>query len=150
MSHENHKAVVLAGLILLSLASCKTTVPYVNNTSNLRLRIAESEFHTITYVRAYEDDGELVLFGKVDHHHGDCAREPQIEVVITSARSGEPQIVNLPIRRGPSYQFGWHRASFRTRMLLPEQDSHVAVRVRDEMCATAGIDCEPRPSASVP
>ncbi len=142
-----HK-VLAVGLLLTSLSGCKTTVPYVNNDANVRLQIAKSEFHTVTYVRAYEEDGELVLFGNVDHHHGDCAREPHVEIEITDAGSDARRVVKVPLRRGSTYRYGWHRASFRTKVRpVPEPGSRIEVTVRDERCASAGIECDGKATA---
>jgi len=69
--------VLVIGLIAVAMAGagCATTTPYISNELGAQIAVTPSPFHEFAYVRAYEDDGELVVYGKLRHNHVTCDRE---------------------------------------------------------------------------
>jgi len=134
-----------AAVVAVALGGCATTLPYVYNDSKLDVSVAESEFHRVTYVRAYEEDGELVVYGKVEHSHGYCARDEHVDVAIKDARGQDVLAGSLPLKRTTSpKQHGWYGASFRTKLkATPASGSRILLVVHDSGCTTVdgSFDC---------
>jgi len=119
--------------IALSGSGCATTTPYVYNESTLNVKLEESPFHRVTYLRAYVDDGELVVYGKVEHREGHCAQKEHVDLSIRNDRGEDVRTEELPLKQSTSpKQHGWYGAAFRTRIEhAPVCGSSVVVVVHD-------------------
>lgn len=134
-----------AAAVTVALGGCATTLPYVSNDSKLVVSVAESDFHRITYVRADEDEGELVVYGKVDHRHGYCVRDEHVDVAIKDRQGQDLLAESLPLKRSTSpKQHGWYGASFRTKLkAVPAGSSRLMLAVHDSGCTAVDgtFDC---------
>lgn len=127
-----------AAAVALVLAGC-ATLPYVSNDSKLKLNFAESEFHGVTYVRAYERDGTEVVVGKLQHRHRLCLLQEYVNVAFTDA-DGQVILVDSVPMTGPSgdKQQGWYGASFRTSIApVPVRGSRITLSVQAGRCVAA-------------
>lgn len=111
---------ILPGLLAVVMASagCATTTPYISNDLNAQIAATPSPFHEFTYVRAYEDQGELVVYGKLRHNHVACEREGHVDLAVEDAHQNTVYAASLPMRRQSNKRHGWYGAGFRTRVLL--------------------------------
>ena len=128
-------AVVLAG------AGCVTTTPYIANEIGAEIAATPSPFHEFAYVRAYEDAGELVVYGKLRHNHVACEREGHVDLAIEDASQNTIYTASLPIRRQSNKRHGWYGAGFRTRVPLKSVAGVVRLAFHDQGCHGASYDC---------
>lgn len=156
MTDSTRRLATLFGFLLLSLVTgCAATQTYLHNDSRLAIGTADSPYHVLTYLRVYEENGDLVLYGKVSHRHGYCPREAHVELAIWDSSGKTVQSESLPLRLTRLKQHGWNGASFRTKLKrLPEGSLQARVVVHDDGCSEQpSFDCgdnRARPSAAVP
>lgn len=145
-----HRLVRGAAIAVL-MGGCTMTRLHVSNDTRLDLRIAESEFHRITYVRVYEDDGELVLHGKV-YHDGHCVPEEHVDLAIKDGQGRAILTDNLLLmRRGGHRQYGWYGASFRTKIrALPTDAARIMLAVHETSCTTVEGIFDPGKKSTLP
>lgn len=121
--------------VVIALSGCASTRPYVYSGLKTPITVRDSEFHRVTYVRAYERGGELVVYGKLEHDHGYCSTEGHVDLAITDGQGRGIQAASLPLRAGSLKQHGWFGASFRARLrVTPPADSQLLLAVHDAGC----------------
>lgn len=132
-----------AATLAVALGGCATVRPYMYSDLETPIAVTGSEYHRISYVRAYEDDGELVVYGKVEHSHGYCPTEGHVDLAMTDRYGKTVQAESLPLRVGSPKQHGWYGASFRTKFKgAPAVDSRLSLAIHDAGCrAGATFDC---------
>ena len=134
----------ILSLSLLPVSPLMATTPYINKDIDVGMELVSSECHEFSYVRAYNDGDEFVLYGKVNHHHTHCVSEGHVEVVMLN-KSGEAlkSISLLIVDRG-NRRKGWSGAHFRIRLsekIQPEITLRLAFH--DPECFTVdAFDCE--------
>ncbi|MBW2732525.1 MAG: hypothetical protein JRH20_09030 [Deltaproteobacteria bacterium] len=135
--------VLVIGLVTVTTAStgCATTTPYISNELGAQIAATPSPFHKFTYVRVDEDDGELVVYGKLRHNHVTCDREGHVDLVVEDAGQNTIYTASLPMRRQSNKRRGWYGAGFRTRIYVGSQASTVRLAFHDPGCHGASFDC---------
>jgi len=108
----------MVGITVLACAfpGCATTAPYLNTDLPEPLELNDTPFHQFSSVTAYEDDGELVLYGKAQHSHTFCKTEGHVDVAGIDAQGQVVYTASLPLKGRSSRKGGWYRADFRTRI----------------------------------
>jgi hypothetical protein len=134
---------LVSGLVVLVLAGsgCATTTPYISNEIGAQIAATPSPFHEFTYVRAHEDDGDLVIYGKLRHNHVTCDREGHVDLAIEDAGHNTIYAASLPMRRQSNKRHGWYGAGFRTRVPIESQASAIRLAFHDLGCHGATFDC---------
>jgi len=121
--------------LLIALAAspgCATTSSYVYNDTELDVHIADSDLHTITYVRVYAEGGETVLYGEVSHRHRRGAPEAHVDLSLEDPGGTVAGIETLALRPASPKQRGWHGAAFRTRLKpAPALGTRISLAVHD-------------------
>jgi len=130
----------LTGLAL-SLAGCATTTPYIDSRLDAPIEVRQSPMNELTSLRAYENDGEIVIYGKVEPHYRFCRAAPLVEVAVDREGEVEPERLCIPIVDRGSYRRGWYSASFRARLPNASQARRLEVSFHDDECySTQGVD----------
>jgi hypothetical protein len=140
----NTKNMVAIGLCAVVFAGtgCATTTPYIANELGAQIAATPSAFHEFTYVRAYEDDGELVLYGKLRHTHDFCEQEGHVDVAIDDVNNPSAFTASLPLRQQSRKRQGWYGAGFRTRVALNAPARFIRLVFHDPGCHTGpSFDC---------
>lgn len=152
-SLTSRSAVWLLALVPAVVAGCATTGPYQFNDTTLSVVPVRSTYHNISYVRSYVEDGEFVLYGKVEHNHGDCPNGEHVDLAVNDATDQVLITESLALKRTTSAkQHGWYGASFRTRLTpVPSAGARVTLVVHDSNClpADGAFDCGENAAASV-
>lgn len=135
--------ILVSGLIAVAMASagCATTTPYISNELDARIAATPSPFHEFTYVAAYEDDGEIVVYGKLRHNHVTCDREGHIDLALEDSGQNTVYTASLPMRRQSNKQHGWYGAGFRTKIPFSSKVGAVRLAFHDPECHGASFDC---------
>ncbi len=94
---------------------CAATEPYLYSEIEQNIVWDQSQHHRFSYLRAYEQDGQLVVYGRIRHLHGACAREGHVDLLLADASGKVVHDASLPLRRQSSKRRGWYGAGFRTR-----------------------------------
>ena len=83
-------------VIVFVSSGCATTntAPYVSNDTTRKMTTASSESHQFKYVRLEEHNGEIRLYGKIEHRHAFCEQEAHVDLV-----SVDSQLPGLSRRR---------------------------------------------------
>lgn len=127
---------------VVASVGCATTVPYVSNEVGALITTTPSRFHEFTYVRAYEDDGELVLYGKLRHTHDFCEQEGHVDLAIDDVNNAFTFTASLPLRQQSRKRQGWYGAGFRTRVALDAPARFIRLVFHDPGCHTGpSFDC---------
>ena len=137
--------IIWLSLVILSLVSigCGTTQPYVSNELSSELILDQSDYHKFTYIRSYEDKGELVVYGKVRHLHDFCEKEGHVELVSVDDGGQVVYTASLPLLQQSKKRRGWYGAGFRTRVALPTQGKSLRLAFHDEGCYSGfSYDCQ--------
>jgi len=135
------------GMVLLAFAalatSCASTKPYIANESQATLDLKPTSYHEFSYVRLYPEDGELVLYGKVDHRHGWCGAEPHVDVAVIGPDNTITRQASLSIANRGGKQHGWYGASFRVRLpAVPAKGENIRLAFHETGCSTGeNFDC---------
>ena len=139
----NKTNIVVSGLFVSVFAAtgCATTTPYISNELGVQIAATPSPFHEFTYVRAYEDDDELVVYGKLRHNHVTCEREGHVDLAIEDAGHKTVYTASLPMRRQSNKLHGWYGAGFRMRVPLKSQASLLRLAFHDPGCHEVPFDC---------
>jgi hypothetical protein len=125
------------------LTGCSHSLPYVSTGPDVDFEFADSARHQLTYIRAYEEGGELVVYGKVEHRHGDCAQEGHVELSVADGGGSPLWSGSAPLRRSSPKLHGWSGASFRSRIegLVPGR-SRLVVTFHEQGCLEpAAVGC---------
>jgi len=106
------------GIAVVAFASsgCATTVPYINKDLPEPLELSDTAFHQFSSVTAYEDGGEVVLYGKARHSHSYCKTEGHVDIASVDEQGQVIYTASLPLKGSSSRKGGWYRADFRTRI----------------------------------
>ena len=135
----NLKNLIGGALLLLSASqsvSCALTRPYIANESRYALDLKSSPHHEFSYVRLYQEAGELVLYGKVDHRHGWCGAEPHVDLAVVGPDDTVVRQAGLSISDRGGKQHGWYGASFRVRLpVVPEKGESIRLAFHETGCA---------------
>lgn len=142
----NLKKLLVGALLLLSaslLASCASTKPYIANESPSTLDLKSSPYHEFSYVRLYPEDGELVLYGKVDHRHGWCGVEPHVDLAVVGPDNSVVRQASLSIANRGGKRHGWYGASFRVRLpVVPAKGENIRLAFHETGCSSGeNFDC---------
>ncbi|MCP4646808.1 MAG: hypothetical protein GY852_03615 [bacterium] len=143
--HSNIIILTLAAIIssFLTVAPLMANTPYINKDVDAGIELVSSESHEFSYVRAYNDGDEFVLYGKVDHLHTYCLTEGHVDLTIQNAAGVELESTSLPIVKKGNRRKGWSGAHFRARLsqALPE-GAKLKLMFHDPECFTgATFDC---------
>jgi len=114
MNRWINRSIVLLGVC--ASAGCATTGPYLDNDTDLEVRLANSERHTFSYVRVFERDEQAQLYGKVEHRHGRCAQEGHVDLAIADAQGKIERTESVRMRSMNSRRHGSAGAAFRFRL----------------------------------
>ncbi len=146
------QSALFIGVIVVTVgAGCVQKQPYISNELDAQVLMRPTEFHEFTYVRAYEDDGELVIYGKCRHTHGFCEREGHVDLVIEDDRGIIIHTESLPLRRQSSKKRGWYGAGFRTKVALDSHAGTLRLAFHDAGCHTGySFDCDSNQAVEVP
>jgi len=142
----NMKNLIIGALLLLSAslsASCASTRPYISNESPSTLDLKSSQYHEFSYVRLYPEEGELVLYGKVDHRHGWCGAEPHVDLAVVGSDNTVVRQASLSIANRGGKRHGWYGASFRVRLpVVPAKGENIRLAFHETGCSTGeNFDC---------
>ena len=89
---------------------------FVSNDYSKTLKTTDSSFHQFKYVRLYEEDGALVLYGKIAHTHQFCEGKAHVDLAGVDADGTVIYKSSLAIRPQSGRKRGWYGAAFRTRI----------------------------------
>jgi hypothetical protein len=127
--------------LVLSSAGCATTGPYIDSRLEAPIEVRQSPMNEITSLRAYENEGEIVIYGKVEPHYRFCRAAPLVEVSVEREGDADPERLCLPIVDRGSYRRGWYSASFRARLPDAAQTRRLEISFHDDECySTQGVD----------
>ena len=119
----------------LAVSGCVATGLHVYNDTKIGISATNGDRHSVTYVRAYAQDGELVLYGRMEHAHADCPTESHVDLTVLDAQGQVAHAESIPVSRTGAKAHGWAGASFRTRISpVPTSDSVVLLAVHDSGC----------------
>jgi len=107
---------VLIIFSLLPVSALMATTPYISKDVDVGMELVPSECHEFSYVRAYNDGDEFVLYGKVDHRHTHCVTEGHVEATVLNAAGEKLKSMSLPIVKRGNRRKGWSGAHFRVRL----------------------------------
>jgi hypothetical protein len=135
---KSRVSLALLSVIALGSAGCATSGPYITNHSHYEVLGTAGENHRIEYLTIFEDedDGKVVLYGKVEHHHETWDKEPHVDVTVDDPSGKQILSRTLKLKRADGHkQRGWYGASFRTDISpLPPEGSKIVVAVHDGEC----------------
>ncbi len=134
-----------AGISLLAVAcglevGCASRQPFAVHDPLSPVALESSPYHEFTYVRVYERNGELVVYGKVRHEHEFCENEGHVDLVMEG--SDGTRVASLPLRNQSARQRGWYGAAFRARLNVGAAPDVVRLAFHDDGCHAGGTyDC---------
>jgi len=130
-------------LALMLPSSCSSQGTYLDSTVGSPVQLQASAFHDFELVRAYADDGELVVYGRVRHTHGPCAPPAHVDLAILDAQQNPVVKQSLPLVRRSQRNRGWFGAAFRTRIPgHPQPGETIRLAFHDDGCVpTTQYDC---------
>ena len=132
------------------LAGCSTPGPYVNSSVHNPVDLQASAAHQFDQVRVYEDDGELVVHGRVHHSHSHCSPAAHVDLSILDS-SQQPVVVrSLPLIDRGQRRRGWAGAAFRTRIAdHPQPGETIRLAFHDDGCRPSDhYDCRKNVAAA--
>jgi hypothetical protein len=116
----------LAGIV--ASTGCVETGVYVYNDTTLPVHVTDGACRWFSYVRLYEENGEAVLFGRVERRERECTEDSRVEVTISDPHGQPGPGECLRVRATGLNQHGWAGASFRTRLKhMPEPGSRISL-----------------------
>ena len=136
-------SILAATLLASAFCSCVASQPYVNTNIANPVELRDSPAHAFTYVNVTEDDGQLVVFGKVRHHHVACASAAHVDLAAIGTDGRATHQISIPMQRRNSRARGWYGAAFRARLPLRiPPDQVIRLAFHDQQCvATQTYDC---------
>lgn len=134
---------VLLGLLAIGGTACASTVPYVSGNLEGRTALADSATHGFEYVRVDQADGQLTVYGKVDHRHSRCESEGHVDVAVVGPEGDITFVASIPMSDRGSRRKGWYGAAFRARLpTAVPSGGRVQLAFHDPSCTTnPTFDC---------
>ncbi|RJO66819.1 MAG: hypothetical protein C4523_11295 [Myxococcales bacterium] len=141
-----YKNLAIGAALLVSaalFASCASTKPYIANESQAALDLQSTPYHEFRYVRLYPEEGQLILYGKVDHRHGLCGAEPHVDLAIIGPDNAVSRQASLAIANRGGKRYGWRGASFRVRLPeVPAKGENIRLTFHETGCSAGeNFDC---------
>ena len=133
------RRLTLLALLGLSgaLSSCVTTQPYIHHNVENSVRLLGTAAHAFRYVNVTEDDGELVVYGKIEHNHLACKSEGHVDVAVLNGNASPAFSTSIPVVRRNSRPHGWYGAAFRARLPVRLTEGQtVRLAFHDDGCVT--------------
>jgi hypothetical protein len=116
-------AVLPLGFIMFFVSAAGAHMLTVEKNVDMEVDLVPSDAHAFTYVRAYRDDGDLVLYGKLEHNHGTDCPEGHVDVSFLNDKGKTVGSAYIPIVNRGNHRKGWRGAHFRVRMEPPNQQT---------------------------
>ena len=128
--------VLTASLVGLAASSgCASARPYISSNLDDPIEVSHSEVHELTYVRAYDDGDDLVIYGRVNHMHRFCPSEGHVDLVLIRQDGEVLERVSIPIVDRGTRRRGWFGAAFRARLTgHAAERASLRLAVHDERC----------------
>ena len=132
--------------LFLNGSCLMTRDQYVSTEHDIRIEAVPSESHKFSYVRAYNDNGDFVLYGKLDHLHEHYEKGGHVDLSIIAADGGVIESASLPVVNRGNRRKGWNGAHFRVRLdrNVPNA-SNIRLLIHDADCLKGPtFDCSSR------
>lgn len=137
--------------IFLNGCSLMARDQYVSTDQDIRIELVPSEPHKFSYVRAYNDNGDFVLYGKLDHLHERYEKGGHVDLTIIGADGQVIESASLPVVNRGNRRKGWNGAHFRVRLdqNVPETSS-IRLLIHDDECLKGPtFDCSKKDGEGV-
>ncbi len=121
--------------LLAMTAACAPTHNYVIKNVPNQVALADSEYHAFEYVSVKEEDGQLRVYGKIEHEHLACHDEGHVDLAVLGSSGQLAYSASLPLRRQSQRVHGWAGAAFRA--VLPyrlEDGDSIRLVFHDDNC----------------
>ncbi|MBN1656697.1 MAG: hypothetical protein JXA30_23190 [Deltaproteobacteria bacterium] len=133
----NHLLYLLLFSCHALLFGCATGRADLIEQGKVKLMIVPSDTHALEKNHLYQEDGELVVYGKVRNIRGFCVHQGHIDLVIIDSEGRVIRKARIPYVDRGKRRKGWRGAHFRARFrqrLRP--GSVVRLAFDDENCSS--------------
>ena len=140
MSRQSSGRFVQTSLFSFAIfaASCAESAPFIHQNIENQVALRNSAVHEFTYVNVTQEDGELVIFGKVKHHDAYCGTKGHVDVAIISDDDTVRNQAELALASRSKKMRGWHGAAFRARLpIIPTAKDKIRLTFHDDSCMAA-------------
>ncbi len=139
------RALLLMTAVGTLALGCTSTRPYVTSDVKAPISLAPSSAHTFDSVDVSQDDGQLIVYGRVEHMHDHCPNDGHVDLAVVAKDGKVLHTASMVLaQRGRRGHGAWFSAHFRHRvaMALPDGAS-VRLAVHDDGCVGRDVvwDC---------